>query len=113
MSKPQTYRKNPIDIEAVQFKPQLGKSSNWPKEYDEEWADLVEFTNHLVRWEPYHDGARLLYVYDKLHDTWVKFVPGDYILKGVQGEFYPCERVVFESTYSRTGIRMEHPVRGL
>jgi hypothetical protein len=24
---------------------------------------------------------------------------GDYIIKGVHGEFYPCERKIFEETY--------------
>lgn len=38
-------------------------------------------------------------VYDYLHDTWVKFEPGDFIIRGVQGEFYPCKRDVFAATY--------------
>lgn len=25
--------------------------------------------------------------------------PGDYIIKGVQGEFYPCKPDIFEATY--------------
>lgn len=25
--------------------------------------------------------------------------PGDYIIRGVQGEFYPCKADIFESTY--------------
>lgn len=25
--------------------------------------------------------------------------PGDYIIKGVQGEFYPCKPEIFEATY--------------
>lgn len=27
--------------------------------------------------------------------------PGDYIIKGVQGEFYPCKPDIFEQTYER------------
>lgn len=26
---------------------------------------------------------------------------GDYIIKGVRGEFYPCRRDIFEETYER------------
>jgi hypothetical protein len=26
-------------------------------------------------------------------------LPGDYIIKGVQGEFYPCKPDIFQSTY--------------
>jgi hypothetical protein len=27
--------------------------------------------------------------------------PGDWIIRGVQGEFYPCKSDVFEATYER------------
>ena len=27
--------------------------------------------------------------------------PGDYVIRGVQGEFYPCKPDVFEATYER------------
>ena len=32
-------------------------------------------------------------------DSVAKAVNGDYIIKGVQGEFYPCKPDVFEATY--------------
>ena len=38
-------------------------------------------------------------VYDELHQTWVKFGIGDWIIKGVKGEFYPCESETFAATY--------------
>ena len=28
---------------------------------------------------------------------------GDYIIKGVNGEFYPCKQDIFEKTYDNTG----------
>ena len=28
-----------------------------------------------------------------------KAIPGDYIIKGVKGEFYPCKPDIFEMTY--------------
>lgn len=33
---------------------------------------------------------------------------GDWILKGVQGEFYPCKPVIFEATYEYVGS--EHDI---
>ncbi|CAB4151167.1 hypothetical protein UFOVP685_19 [uncultured Caudovirales phage] len=27
--------------------------------------------------------------------------PGDYIIKGIQGEIYPCKADIFEATYSK------------
>ena len=29
----------------------------------------------------------------------MRAMPGDYIIKGVQGEFYPCKPDIFEATY--------------
>lgn len=29
--------------------------------------------------------------------------PGDYIIKGVQGEFYPCKPAIFAATYESVG----------
>jgi len=29
--------------------------------------------------------------------------PGDWIIKGVKGEFYPCKPDIFEATYEREG----------
>ena len=38
-------------------------------------------------------------VWDDLHGTWVNVSTGDWIIKGVQGEFYPCRDDVFRETY--------------
>ena len=32
---------------------------------------------------------------------------GDYVIKGVQGQFYPCKPDIFEATYERMGVRDE------
>lgn len=29
---------------------------------------------------------------------------GDYIIKGIQGEFYPCKADIFEQTYDKEGL---------
>jgi hypothetical protein len=38
-------------------------------------------------------------VYDKLHSTWVGVMDGQWIIRGVKGEFYPCDAEVFAETY--------------
>lgn len=38
---------------------------------------------------------------------------GDYIIKGVQGEFYPCKPDIFEATYEEVGIKKERAVFNL
>ena len=32
---------------------------------------------------------------------------GDWIIRGVRGEFYPCKPDIFEATYERVGVRGE------
>lgn len=81
------YRKRPVDIWAFQW------SDNEP------WSKLQAFTNHLVR---QNDEGNKFHVYDRLHDTWVEFEYDDYIIKGVQGEFYPCKKDIFRQTYDKS-----------
>ena len=41
-------------------------------------------------------------VFDKLH-SWVPFKRTDWIIRGVQNEFYPCDSDVFAATYEPAG----------
>lgn len=38
-------------------------------------------------------------VLDALHATWVLLRTGDWIIRGIEGEFYPCRGPVFDDTY--------------
>lgn len=82
------YVKKRIPIEAVQ----TGKVRG---------SELRKFANNLIILDGPEDDFDTGYyaVYDRLHDTWVQFKIGDWIAKGVQGEFYPIEKDVFEQTY--------------
>ena len=75
------YRKKPVVIEAVQFK---GNNS----------ADIHEFAGDSIR-EPV--GKKHLEILT-LEGTHIAS-PGDYIIKGIKGEFYPCKPDIFEQTY--------------
>ena len=47
------------------------------------------------------DGAEFVRANPQIR-TWEGFLmarPGDWIIKGVQGEFYPCKPDIFEATY--------------
>lgn len=74
------YRKKPVVIEAVQ----------WTGENPE---DIVYFTKGKVT------GL----VYSKLEIRTLEGVMtadiGDWIIKGVKGEFYPCKPDIFKQTY--------------
>jgi hypothetical protein len=81
------YRKKPVVIEALQF-----TRNNW--------EDLVAFTNGNAT-----DFNKSLILEDKylcsvhtLEGT-MTATEGDYIIRGVCGEFYPCKPDIFEQTY--------------
>jgi hypothetical protein len=42
-------------------------------------------------------------VYDELHSTWVGMYTGQWIIKGVKGEFYPINEEVLAETYEPVG----------
>lgn len=75
------YMKKPIPVEAIQW---TGKN------YDE----LDAFAGNNVFIE---DGILKCKTLEGTMSAMNKY--GDYLIKGVQGEFYICEKSIFESTY--------------
>ena len=73
------YRKKPVVIEATQW-----NGDNW-SEIDR-WGCKSSQTQDDELWIPTLEGI-------------MKASPGDYIIKGIQGEFYPCKPAIFEQTY--------------
>lgn len=73
------FRKKPVVIEAVQF----WNDQPFPKEVCDCGAD------------PMHYGAPHIHTLEGIHDV----SEGDWIIKGVKGEFYPCKPDIFEATY--------------
>lgn len=81
------FRKKPVVIEAVQF-----TWYNWDELDDFAGKAFVDTGNG-----PYDNRAAE--VYDEIHDTWIGVRAGDFIIKGLKGEFYPCDPVVFAESY--------------
>lgn len=74
------YRKKPIVIEAIQYdKASIGKAQN--------------FCNKM-KYNPHNNE----YYIETLEGTML-ISEGDYIIKGVNGEFYLCKADIFEKTY--------------
>jgi hypothetical protein len=81
------YRKKPVVIEAIQFT-------------RDNWNEILEFTNntaHTLIIERRMDGIATC-VIPTLEGQHIA-TEGDFIIKGVQGEFYPCKPDIFEKTY--------------
>ena len=80
------YRKNPIEIEAVQ--------------YDGNFRCLDIFSINDVgnfKLGKEEDGSPYLLIPTLEGD--MKCSKGDYVIKGIQGEYYPCKPNIFEQTY--------------
>jgi len=91
------YRKKPVIIEALEF------------EYSKEGIErLIEFCGTALgkiekQRHPSAKGeAELGTLEDGIHLT-VKHIAteGDFIIRGVQGEFYPCKPDIFWQTYEK------------
>lgn len=78
------YRKLPVVIEAMQFTDESkDRVFNW-----------VRYNCYAVRGI---DNNLVMFIQTLEGDMRVNI--GDYVIKGVRGEFYPCEKTIFEETY--------------
>lgn len=77
-------RKRPVEVEAIQYLP--GKTC----------VEVAEFMGAPHDERDCYDDAE--WVIETLEGTMVA-LPGDWIVRGVQGEFYPVKPDIFEQTY--------------
>ena len=80
------YRKKPVVIEAIQWSPGV----ILPNEWTENGASQIIYVEQPLT------GPELAI---KTLEGVMTARPGDFIIKGVKGEFYPCKPDVFEATY--------------
>jgi hypothetical protein len=82
------YRKKPVVIDAILFRDE--EQDTWIK------SGLIDLGADISNWSispikieiPTLEGIMTASV-------------GDYIIKGINGEFYPCKPDIFEKTYER------------
>lgn len=77
------YMKKPLVIEAL-----LWTGDNTP-----------EMRNFFGKWKEYSFEPRQGYLRLHDHNSTVVASPGDWIIKGIAGEFYPCKAKIFTDTY--------------
>lgn len=81
-STPARYRKKPVEIEAIRLVETLPLDVFWEFVGD---IEGIEFDEHGV-------------TIDTLEGR-MTARPGDWIIRGVKGELYPCKPEIFEATY--------------
>lgn len=80
------YRKKPVVIEAYQVDAPIGDRPQWYR--DAIKAGILDHAFYDA------DGAYVKTSEGRMHAS-----PGDWIIKGVKGELYPCKPDIFEATY--------------
>lgn len=82
------YRKKPVVVEAIQYT-------------DNNLLDVVKFCS---------EGNTIFdyYLYIVTLEGNMRVSKGDYIIKGVHGEFYPCKPDIFEETYEAVNTNDDH-----
>ena len=79
------FRKKPVVIEAVQYTGGVGSE-----------VVVASFVGHNLRIRI--ENAEVVVVIPTLEGDMLAS-PGDWIIKGVAGEFYPCKPDIFKATY--------------
>lgn len=105
------YRKKPVEIDAIQWTGNMAEVVDWLREIlrplaigrPEDWAAEVTIT-------PAGGPGGTQIVFDlrnkphiqlaiKTLEGTMQAYYGDWIIRGVKGEFYPCRSDIFEETY--------------
>lgn len=91
------YRKKPVIVDAIQFieKDFTNRHSKYVS------FPIVDMANMSELWAG--KNARDGRYYIQTLEGSMTVSEGDYIIKGVQGEFYPCKPDIFEMTYEKVG----------
>lgn len=89
------FRKKPVEIEAVQF---TGMDSYlaivaWWKGWKTETLDATE--KFEFKGGPHPNALMLI----NTLEGWMTASPGDWIIRGVADELYPCKPDIFAATY--------------
>lgn len=89
MTEPITVVKRPIEVEAIRF---AEDGANWMEclqFVDDSKCEIIAGSDG-----PGSEHARI-YTLEGV----MRCEPGDWIIRGVKGEFYPCKPDIFEQTY--------------
>lgn len=90
MAGPQKFVKKPVTIEAIQFVDDESAQAilQWVADSSPELVVYIEYTGDHVY------GLAI----QTLEGTMIATL-GDWVIKGIQGEFYPCKPLIFNDSY--------------
>lgn len=86
------FRKKPVVIEARQLPPEPDDAPN--VRHVSDWSEIEEWCGGKL----VVDGLGECIIINTLEGQ-MRADPGDWIIKGVKGEFYPCKPDIFAATY--------------
>lgn len=85
------FRKKPVEIEAIQMPTSVGDLTRAPEWLREAMkSGIVAYTDRHTFTVQTLEGL-------------MAGSAGDFIIKGVEDELYPCKRTIFMATYERVG----------
>lgn len=89
------YRKKPVVIEAFEL------GYHWPQDECNDWFldAVVSGVIHAKNMGKWHDPNKPPYIEIKTLEGVMRGDKGDFIIKGVNGEIYPCKPDIFAKTY--------------
>lgn len=88
------FRKKPVVIEAFQLTNEMVTSHLLDKAVLPFGLSIGDWSGHPERREIYR-----FHLYIKTLEGTMEAVPGDWLIKGVRGEIYPCKPDIFDATY--------------
>jgi hypothetical protein len=114
LSTPQRYRKKPVEIEAMQFVPPAPKAhalTSWMEANlypflvgDATRPETLRYPDQIETDDSTPDKG--IYIDPRSGELRIRTLEGDmrvsvgdFVIRGVQGEFYPCKPAVFAATY--------------
>jgi hypothetical protein len=100
---PAQFRKKPVVIEAVQIDRRMDLTSPpW-------WAEAIQQNRVILRGMGKFTRDLPMVEISTLEGI-MTGVQGDWIIRGVQGELYPCKPDIFAATYEPVSAPTSHPI---
>ena len=93
--------KKAVTIEAIQFVETSRTQRKFGESIEHNGTEIARFIGKPTQFPHIPDGTpqgKIVAVIETLEGEMHADI-GDYIIKGVQGEFYPCKPEIFNATY--------------